>query len=111
MNRILSSLDRFIAYVRDRIKNDDLPARHKSDVKDQPTQQPIDLAQQLTKIDLNTWLPQISPSGPIHETILASRRQAILFRQSCLQTTILRTSVSSAGCRSLLPAFSGRAES
>ena len=80
---ILSSLGRFITYVRNRMKNDHPPVRHKSNVKDQPTQQPIDLAQQLAKVDLNTWLPgQMSqPAGPIHEAILASRRQAILFRQ------------------------------
>ena len=70
-----------VAFVRDRIKNRPLRARHKFGVRSQTPQESINPPAQ---VDLDTWLPppQTSqPAGPIHEAILNSRRQAILFRQ------------------------------
>ena len=58
-----------VAYLRDRIKNGPLPARRKSELEDGHIQDESPLSE------------QAAPDGPIHEAILASRTQAILFRQ------------------------------
>jgi hypothetical protein len=58
-----------VAYLRDRIKNGPLPALRKSELKDEPIQRSKD----------QPSAP--APASPIHDAILAARRQAILFRQ------------------------------
>ena len=83
-----------IAYLRDRLKNRGHSALHKSKPTGEPRRregldQPVQPSRnQASKVDLNGQLPpkMFPPSPPgsaprIHETILAARRQAILFRQ------------------------------
>jgi Domain of unknown function (DUF1963) len=83
-----------VAFLLDRLKNGPLPALPKSEPEDEPKQQerialladrPKD---QTPKVDVGAILLQMvsevtkpAPTLPIHDTILAARRQAILFRQ------------------------------
>jgi hypothetical protein len=80
-----------VAFVRDRIKNDFVPALRKSERKKKPTQEER-FAQRFkdqrakTKVDAVVVSQAFSPVEPepdlpIHDTILASRTQAIIFRQ------------------------------
>jgi len=83
-----------IAYLRDRIKNGPLPAPRKSERRDESTREeriaPVATKsnEQAPQIDVDALVRSLvdsvrppDQSGPIHEAILASRMQAIVFRQ------------------------------
>jgi hypothetical protein len=64
-----------IAYLRDRINNGPLPARRKPDRKDEKVDLDAESRAQTSSYAIS------EPGSPIHKAILASRTQAILFRQ------------------------------